>query len=53
MDPETTTSATTDHAQLEALLAGRIKAQEADLVALRRQLEESQRLEVRGRRAMN
>lgn len=53
-DPESTSaqagggaSALGDYAQLEALLAGRMKTLESELAGLRRDLHESRRLEVR------
>lgn len=38
-----------DYAQLEALLAGRMKTLESELAGLRRDLHESRRLEVQNR----
>ena len=47
-DPESTSFSTVgDFAQLEALLAGRMKSLESDLAGLRRDLLEARRQEVR------
>lgn len=58
MDPESTPTSSTasnstfstvgDFAQLEALLAGRMKSLESELAGLRRDLQEARRQEVRG-----